>query len=200
MLDSCQSPLPPRECDSMLLTMPSARRPCSTILARLPVSRSIVSCNSARLFSSGSASSASTACFSSSSSSLDRPAKLLTKFSGFLISCAMPAVSWPSEAIFSAWIRLAWAAFSRSSESRNSVNSRTFSMAITAWAAKVSSSSICRGVNAPGSALRSSTAADGHRPRASCGAASSGAEACAAAQARWLVANSTGSSDATSGK
>ena len=39
-------------------------------------------------------------------------AKLLTKFSGFLISCAMPAVSWPSEAIFSAWIRLAWAAFS----------------------------------------------------------------------------------------
>ncbi len=24
----------------------------------------------------------------------------------------MPAVSWPSEAIFSAWIRLAWAAFS----------------------------------------------------------------------------------------
>ena len=35
----------------------------------------------------------------------------MTKFSGFLISCAMPAVSWPSDAIFSAWIRLAWAAF-----------------------------------------------------------------------------------------
>ena len=36
-----------------------------------------------------------------------------------------------------------------------SVNSRTFSMAITAWAAKASSSSIWRGVKAPGSGLRS---------------------------------------------
>ena len=32
--------------------------------------------------------------------------KLLTKLSGFLISCAMPAVSWPSEASFSVWTRL----------------------------------------------------------------------------------------------
>ena len=40
--------------------------------------------------------------FNSSSSSTERLAKLLTKFSGFLISCAMPAVSWPNEAIFSA--------------------------------------------------------------------------------------------------
>ena len=48
--------------------------------------------------------------FNSSSSSTERLAKLLTKLSGFLISWAMPAVSWPNEAIFSAWIRLAWAA------------------------------------------------------------------------------------------
>jgi hypothetical protein len=48
-------------------------------------------------------------CFSSSRRSTDRLAKLLTKFSGFLISWAIPAVSWPSEAIFSAWIKLAWA-------------------------------------------------------------------------------------------
>ena len=38
---------------------------------------------------------------SSSSRSFDRSEKLLTKFSGFLISWAMPAVSWPSEASFS---------------------------------------------------------------------------------------------------
>ena len=50
--------------------------------------------------------------FNSSSNSTDSPAKLLTKLSGFLISWAMPAVNWPSEAIFSAWIRLACAAFS----------------------------------------------------------------------------------------
>ena len=38
-----------------------------------------------------------------------------------------------------------------SSASRSSVNRRTFSMAITAWAAKVSSSAICCGVKGPGS-------------------------------------------------
>ena len=37
----------------------------------------------------------------SSISSTETAEKLLTKFSGFLISCAMPAVSWPSEASFS---------------------------------------------------------------------------------------------------
>jgi hypothetical protein len=41
--------------------------------------------------------------FSSSSSSTDSPAKLLTKFSGFLISWAMPAVNWPKEDLV-AWI------------------------------------------------------------------------------------------------
>ena len=39
--------------------------------------------------------------FNSSVSSAESAAKLLTKLSGFLISCAMPAVSWPSEASFS---------------------------------------------------------------------------------------------------
>ena len=37
----------------------------------------------------------------SSISSAESAEKLLTKLSGFLISCAMPAVSWPSEASFS---------------------------------------------------------------------------------------------------
>ena len=41
-----------------------------------------------------------------SSNSPDSSANLLTKLSGFLISCAMPAVSWPSAAIFWAWNRL----------------------------------------------------------------------------------------------
>jgi hypothetical protein len=37
---------------------------------------------------------------SSSIISTETPEKLLTKLSGFLISWAMPAVSWPSEASF----------------------------------------------------------------------------------------------------
>ena len=77
----------------MLLTMLSARLPCSAILSRLPVSISIVSSISARLSSSSAASAGAAVSFSSSSSSTERPAKLLTKLSGFLISCAMPAVS-----------------------------------------------------------------------------------------------------------
>ena len=76
------------------------------------------------------------------------------KFSGFLISCAMPAVSWPSDAIFSAWIRLAWAVFSSrnvasalSRAARISSISRAFSIAITAWAAKFCNRAICFSVN-----------------------------------------------------
>ena len=41
----------------------------------------------------------------SSISSTEMAEKLLTKLSGFLISCAMPAVSWPSEASFWVWTR-----------------------------------------------------------------------------------------------
>ena len=37
------------------------------------------------------------------SNSTERPAKLLTKFRGFLISCAMPAVSCPSAANSITW-------------------------------------------------------------------------------------------------
>ena len=79
----------------MLLTMLSARLPCSAIFSRLPVSISIVSSISARLSSSSVAIAGAVVSFNSSSSSTDRLAKLLTKLSGFLISWAMPAVSWP---------------------------------------------------------------------------------------------------------
>ena len=98
---SRRSPVTPRECSSMLLTMLSARLPCSAILSRLPVSISTVSSISARVSSSSVAMPGAALSFSSSSSSIESPAKLLTKFSGFLISCAIPAVSWPSAAIFS---------------------------------------------------------------------------------------------------
>ena len=61
--------------------------------------------------------------------------KLLTKLSGFLISCAMPAVSWPSEASFSVWTSRSWAVRSSSSDLANSrvrastlSNNRTFSI------------------------------------------------------------------------
>ena len=47
---SRRSPVTPRECSSMLLTMPSARLPCSAIFSRLPVSISTVSSISARSF------------------------------------------------------------------------------------------------------------------------------------------------------
>ena len=92
--------------------MPSARRPCSAIFSRLPVSISTVSSISARVSSSSAAIAGAAAAFNSSSNSTDSPAKLLTKLSGFLISWAMPAVSWPSEAIFSACTRLACAVLS----------------------------------------------------------------------------------------
>src|SRR5215472_2435773 len=66
---------------------------------------------------------------------LDRQAeKLMTKLSGFLISWAMPAVSWPSEASFSVWIRRSCAARKSSRDCASSrvractsSNRRTFS-------------------------------------------------------------------------
>src|SRR5277367_2609942 len=39
---------------------------------------------------------------------------------GFLISCAMPAVSWPREASFSDWMRRSWAFRRLSSEAASS--------------------------------------------------------------------------------
>ena len=41
----------PRECSSMLLTIPSARLPCSAIFSRLPVNISTTSSSSSRLSS-----------------------------------------------------------------------------------------------------------------------------------------------------
>ena len=47
--------------------------------------------------------------------------------------------------------RISLVAVCRSSASLVSLNSRTFSMAMTAWSANVSSSSTCRAANGPGS-------------------------------------------------
>ena len=60
----------------------------------------------------------------SSISSAESEEKLLTKFSGFLISCAMPAVSWPSEASFSVWISRFCAVRSSASERSKVVGAR----------------------------------------------------------------------------
>ena len=49
--------------------------------------------------------------FNSPINSLFTSEKLFTKFNGFCISCAMPAVSSPSEAIFSDWMSWAWVDF-----------------------------------------------------------------------------------------
>src|SRR6266481_5907267 len=91
----------------MFLTIESARLPCCTTLSRLPCSISAISLISARSFVSRLA--PASASRNSSISSTETAEKLLTKLSGFLISCAMPAVSWPSAAIFCAWNRLACA-------------------------------------------------------------------------------------------
>ena len=91
-----------------------------------------------------------------SSSSTERAAKLLTKLSGFLISCAMPAVSWPSEAIFSAWIRLAWAVFS----SRKAASIVRLASCAASRAAAISASLRLRSVM---SAIDQHETAAGHR-------------------------------------
>ena len=56
----------------------------------------------------------------SSISSAEIAEKLLTKLSGFLISCAMPAVSWPSEASFSVCTRRSCAVRKFSSDAASS--------------------------------------------------------------------------------
>ena len=77
----------------MFLTIALARLPCWTTLSRLPCSVSAISLISPRsLLSRWTLPSASR---NSSMSSTLTAEKLLTKFSGFLISCAMPAVSCP---------------------------------------------------------------------------------------------------------
>ena len=80
------------------------------------------------------------------------------KLSGFLISCAMPAVSWPRDASFSDWMRRSCALRRSSSEAASSrvractsSNRRAFSIAMTAWSAKARTISICRAVKGAGS-------------------------------------------------
>jgi hypothetical protein len=90
-----RSPLLPRECSSMLLTILSARLPCWAIFSRLPVSITIVSSISVRLSWPSVAIAGAAVSFNSSSNSTDSPAKLLTKLSGFLISWAIPASTGP---------------------------------------------------------------------------------------------------------
>src|SRR6516225_3657287 len=93
----------------MPLTMPSARLPCSAILSRLPRSISTTSSTAARSSLPSAATAGAVVSFSSCNSSPDSSAKLFTKLSGFLISCAIPAVNWPRAAIFCACSRLACA-------------------------------------------------------------------------------------------
>ena len=147
MSQACARRSPARECSSMFLTIESARLPCCTTLSRLPCSSSINSADLARLRRRARA--VPSASLSSSMSSIESAAKLLTKLSGFLISCAMPAVSWPSEASFSVWISRSCAALSSSSDfassrvrASTSSNRRAFWIASTDWAAKVWSRSI----------------------------------------------------------
>ena len=93
------SPEPSRECSSMFLTIESARLPCCTILLEIVAqcirqfgdfcARLIVGLHALQGLP------AIRRC-----SSTETLEKLLTKLSGFLISWAMPAVSWPSEASF----------------------------------------------------------------------------------------------------
>ena len=158
--------------------MPSARLPCSAIFSRLPVSIAEVSSISARASSSSVAIPGAAVSFSSSSSSIDSVAKLLTKLSGFLISCAIPAVSCPSEAIFAEWIILACAAFSSScawrsscSRRRCSSNSLALRTASADWAAKASTSSTVSVEKLP-SSRRSTTSPPRMRSSNSSGTAS----------------------------
>ena len=107
---------------------------------------------SPRVFSS--AFTLSRVCRNSLMSSAETPEKLLTKLSGFLISWAIPAVNWPSEASFWVWTRRSCVVRKSSSDFPSSrvrrcspSNSGAFSMAIAAWAANVVTSAICLSVN-----------------------------------------------------
>jgi Tfp pilus assembly protein PilN len=77
----------------MLLTMLSARTPWSAIFSKLPVNIPMVSATSVRLPSLSVSSAGAAISLNSASNSFESEAKLLTKLSGFLISCAIPAVS-----------------------------------------------------------------------------------------------------------
>ena len=69
-------------------------------------------------------------------SSTETDEKLLTKLSGFLISCAIPAVSWPSEASFSVCTRRSCAVRKSSSDFASSrVRASTLSNKRAFWIA-----------------------------------------------------------------
>src|SRR6516162_1493886 len=95
------SPEPSRECSNIFLTMASARFSCCTTLSRLSRRVFVSSAISLRVLSLRFP--PLRASCNSSISSTDTPEKLLTKLSGFLISWAIPAVNWPSEASFCVW-------------------------------------------------------------------------------------------------
>ena len=94
---------------SMLRMMPSARRPCSRILVAFARRSARRSPDWSSASETGRAGSSANSSSRSSRSSTESWAKLLTKLSGFLSSWATPAVSCPSEAIFSCWTSWLWA-------------------------------------------------------------------------------------------
>src|SRR6266404_4273365 len=121
----------------MFMTIESARLTCWTTFSIFPFSIWVSSSSSSRFLPSRAT--GLRASPNSSTNSWESAEKLLTKFSGFLISCAMPAVSCPSEASFCVWTRRSWAVRNSSSESESSLvrsctcsNIRTLPMAITA--------------------------------------------------------------------
>jgi len=93
-----RSPVPSRECSSMFLTMESARLPCWTTFSRLSLSVLVSSSTSHDFFAKRRGLQYIIQLIVSSADSAE---KIVDELSGFLISCAMPAVSWPREASFS---------------------------------------------------------------------------------------------------
>ena len=106
-------------------------------------------------------------------SSTETAEKLLTKLSGFLISWAIPAVSWPSEASFSVWTRRSCAVRKSSSDANSRVristfsNKRAFSIASTDCAAKVLIKSTVFCGKAPGVRRRTTSMPTTSSPRSS---------------------------------
>ena len=76
--------------------------------------------------------------FNSANNSTESPAKLLTKLRGFLISWAMPAVSWPKEAIFSCTTSSRWAERSRA----NAVSASSRARSSSCWRCFMSVTSV----------------------------------------------------------
>ena len=95
-----RSPVFPREISSMPCMMLIALSPCSLIFSIFVERSSAISSKSAASSSSIFPSRSATISFRSASNLSDIFEKLITKFSGFCISCAIPALSFPSDANF----------------------------------------------------------------------------------------------------